>query len=186
VYMHDTYYIVAHIHYVLFMSSIFGIFAGIYFWYPKMFGRKMNEGWGKVHFALTFIAGNCTFFPMHVIGIAGHPRRYADPTLYDWLAPVQPLNIFMTISAMSLGVIQFIFVLNFFISLFRGERVGRNPWQSNSLEWATASPPPHGNFDSTPVTYRGPYEYGALAEGPDFQPQFDPAGASDKPPVHAH
>jgi cytochrome c oxidase subunit 1 len=186
VFFHDTYYIVAHLHYVLFMSSVFGIFGGIYFWYPKMFGRKMNETWGKVHFALTFLFSNATFFPMHIIGLAGHPRRYADPTLYHWLGPVQPLNIFMTVSALLLGLSQLIFLTNFFVSLFRGEKADRNPWHANSLEWSAPSPPPHGNFETIPVVYRGPYEYSALPEGEDYQPQFDPAGATDKEPVHAH
>src|SRR5437667_5701182 len=90
--IHDTYFIVAHLHYVLFASSLFGIFAGIYYWFPKMFGRMMNDGLGKVHFALTFVAGNCTFFPMHIIGVAGHPRRYADPLQSDFLGPLQSLN----------------------------------------------------------------------------------------------
>jgi cytochrome c oxidase subunit 1 len=187
VYFHDTYYIVGHIHYVLFMSSIFGIFGAIYFWFPKMFGRSLNETWGKVHFALTFLLSNATFFPMHIIGIRGHPRRYADPTLYEWLGPIQGLNVFMTICAIALGTVQFIFVANFFWSLFRGQKVGRNPWHANSLEWSAPSPPPHGNFETTPVVYRGPYEYSALPEGEDdYQPQFDPARAGEKAPVPTH
>jgi cytochrome c oxidase subunit 1 len=186
VYFHDTYYIVGHIHYVLFMSSIFGIFGALYFWYPKMFGRKMNEFWGKVHFALTFLFSNATFFPMHIIGLAGHPRRYADSTQYAWLDPVQPLNVFMSISALCLGVTQLIFLANFFISLFKGPKAERNPWHSNTLEWSAPSPPPHGNYETTPVVYRGPYEYAALPEGDDYQPQFDSAGAGEQTPVHAH
>ncbi|MBY0232085.1 MAG: cbb3-type cytochrome c oxidase subunit I, partial [Gemmataceae bacterium] len=120
VYIHDTYFIVAHIHYVLFMSSIFGIFAGIYFWFPKMFGRMMDEGWGKVHFFLTFVLSNCTFYPMHIIGVGGHPRRYFDATIYDTFQHLQPLNVFMSVSAVLLGLAQFIFVANFFWSLFKG------------------------------------------------------------------
>jgi cytochrome c oxidase subunit 1 len=161
VYFHDTYFIVAHIHYVLFMSSVFGIFGGIYYWFPKMFGRLMNERWGKVHFALTFLFSNCTFFPMHIIGIAGHPRRYYDSTLYRFLDNVQPLNQFMTISAFLLGLAQIIFLVNFAWSLFRGARAGANPWHSNTLEWTAPSPPPHGNFLETPIVRRGPYEYGS-------------------------
>src|SRR5438477_1413780 len=99
VFIHDTYFIVAHLHYVLFMSSIFGIFAGIYFWFPKMFGRMMSERWGKVHFALTFIASNCVFYPMHILGVGGHMRRIADPEQYAFLKPFMPINQFMTISA---------------------------------------------------------------------------------------
>src|SRR5262249_21681656 len=99
IYIHDTYFLVAHIHYLLFTSSLFGIFAGIYFWFPKMFGRMMNEKLGKIHFAITFVAANCTFFPMHIIGVAGQPRRYADPLNYEWLRPLASLNQFITISA---------------------------------------------------------------------------------------
>src|SRR5436309_11942789 len=121
IYIHDTYYIVAHIHYVLFMSSVFGIFAGIYYWYPKMFGRMMSDRWGKVHFALTFIFSNCTFYPMHILGVAGHMRRISDPTQYDFLKHLQPLNQFITISAFLLGAAQIVFLVNFFGSLFFGK-----------------------------------------------------------------
>src|SRR5438128_1605268 len=124
--IHDTYFIVAHLHYVLFMSSLFGIFAGIYYWYPKMFGRMMNETWGKVHFTLTFVFSNGLFFPMHIIGVGLHPRRYYDPTHFKFIEHLQGLNIFMTICALALGVSQIIFLANFLISLLRGERVGRN------------------------------------------------------------
>ncbi len=176
VYIHDTYFIVAHIHYVLFMSSIFGIFAGIYFWFPKMFGRMMNETWGKVHFVLTFILANCTFYPMHIIGVGGHPRRYYDITIYDVFQHLQPLNVFMSVSAILLGLAQFIFVANFFYSLIWGPRAERNPWHSNTLEWSAPSPPPHGNFEETPVVYRGPYEYGHPDTEQDYAPQTDAKG----------
>jgi cytochrome c oxidase subunit I len=174
VYFHDTYFIVAHLHYVLFMSSIFGIFAAIYFWYPKMFGRMLNEPWGKVHFAITFIASNCTFYPMHIIGLTGHPRRYYDPTYYKYLEDIQPINQFMTISAIVLGLGQIIFFVNFFGSLFWGKKAERNPWHSNSLEWTAPSPPPHGNFVEEPVVYRGPYEYAVPGLEADYLPQTDP------------
>ncbi len=186
VYFHDTYFIVAHLHYVLFMSSIFGIFAGIYFWYPKMFGRTMNEPLGKVHFALTFILANCTFFPMHIIGIGGHPRRYFDSTMYSTWEHFRLLNQFMTISAILLGFTQFIFVFNFAWSLFRGKIAGRNPWHSNTLEWTAPSPPPHGNFETPPIVRRGPYEYSVPDAQEDYLPQTaeQPAGAPE--PAHAH
>jgi cytochrome c oxidase subunit 1 len=171
VYIHDTYFIVAHLHYVLFMSSIFGIFAGVYYWYPKMFGRLMNETWGKVHFTLTFIFSNCTFYPMHIVGAHGLRRRIFDPTLSAFEGEVQSLNVFMSVSAILLGLTQLIFVVNFLYSLFRGPRAGRNPWHSNTLEWTAPSPPPHGNFETTPVVYRGPYEYGALDVEEDYLPQ---------------
>ncbi len=176
--IHDTYFIVAHLHYVLFMSSLFGIFAAFYFWYPKMFGRMMSEFWGKVHFAGTFIFANAVFFPMHIIGIQGMPRRYYDPTLYETWAPSQPMNEFMSIAAMLLGLVQLVFVLNFVLSLFLGAKAERNPWHSNTLEWTDApSPPPHGNFATTPVVYRGPYEY--AVPGPvDHVPQSQLPAAS--------
>jgi cytochrome c oxidase subunit 1 len=169
--IHDTYFIVAHLHYVLFMSSIFGIFAGVYYWYPKMFGRMMNETLGKVHFTLTFIFSNCLFYPMHIIGTGLHMRRIYDPTAYDFIKPMQPLNQFMSISALLLGVSQLVFLYNFFYSLFRGPVAGRNPWNSNTLEWTTTSPPPHGNFERTPVVYRGAYEYGVPGMEEDHLPQ---------------
>jgi cytochrome c oxidase subunit 1 len=184
VYFHDTYFIVAHIHYVLFMSSVFGIFGGIYYWFPKMFGRLMNERWGKVHFALTFLFSNCTFFPMHIIGIAGHPRRYYDSTLYRFLDNVQPLNQFMTISAFLLGLAQIIFLVNFFWSLFRGARAGANPWHSNTLEWTAPSPPPHGNFVEIPIVRRGPYEYGSPDIEEDYLPQAAPQPSGVPAPAH--
>ena len=186
VYFHDTYFIVAHIHYVLFMSSLFGIFAAIYFWFPKMFGRLMNEPLGKIHFALTFVLANCTFFPMHIIGIGGHPRRYFDSTMYSTWEHFRLLNQFMTISAILLGFAQFIFVFNFAWSLFRGKISGRNPWQSNSLEWTAPSPPPHGNFESVPIVRRGPYEYGVPGVADDFLPQTEPqpSGLPEPAPTH--
>jgi len=184
--IHDTYFIVAHLHYVLFMSSIFGIFGAIYFWFPKMFGRKMSERWGKVHFALTFVFSNCVFFPMHIIGTRLHMRRIADPTYYKFLEPLQPLNQFMTVCALLLGLSQLIFIANFLISLFRGEVAGRNPWHSNSLEWSAPSPPPHGNFETIPVVYRGPYEYSSQVEGDDYLMQTDSTAPQPGTPVAAH
>jgi cytochrome c oxidase subunit 1 len=171
IHIHDTYFIVGHIHYVLFTGSIFAIFAGIYYWFPKMFGRLMNEFWGKVHFFLTFITANLTFFPMHILGVGGLPRRYAA---YDSprLEQFQGLNIFITMSAFTLGVVQLIFVLNFFYSLFFGQKAGRNPWKANTLEWEAPSPPPHGNFEKVPTVYRGPYEYASPDTTDDYLPQW--------------
>jgi cytochrome c oxidase subunit 1 len=178
IFYHDTYFIVAHIHYVLFMSSVFGIFGAITFWYPKMFGRLMNEPLGKVHFFMTFIFSNCTFFPMHIVGLGGLPRRYADHLQYETWQRYDGLNQFMTISAIILGLSQLLFVANFFGSLFFGKKAGRNPWNSNSLEWTAPSPPPHGNFDTPPLVRRGPYEYSLPGVEADFLPQTEvlPAG----------
>lgn len=181
IYFHDTYFIVAHFHYVLFGATLFGVFAGIQFWFPKMFGRMMNDRVAKVHFVLTFIGMNGTFFPMHLLGIAGMPRRYADPYLHGYLEHLLPMNQFMTISAIIMGFAQFLLLGNFFYSIFRGQKAGRNPWGANGLEWSAPSPPGHGNFDVPPVCYRGPYEYSspeAEALGQDFilQTTAPPAG----------
>jgi cytochrome c oxidase subunit 1 len=171
IFIHDTYFIVAHIHYVLFGGSLMAIFAAIYFWFPKMFGRMMNDTWGKIHFALTFIFYNLTFFPMHILGMAGHMRRIYDPTQYEFLQPYQPMNKFITISAILLFVAQLPFIANFFWSLFRGRKAELNPWQDNGLEWTVPSPPPHGNFAVTPTVYRGPYEFSSPGAEADFLPQ---------------
>jgi cytochrome c oxidase subunit I len=177
IFIHDTYFIVGHIHYVLFGGSLFGAFAGLYFWYPKMFGRMMNETWGKVHFWLTFIFFNGVMFPMHILGMRGMQRRIYDYTQYTHLKGLQPMNIFMSFSAFALGVSQLILIVNFFWSLRKGERVGDNPWKSNTLEWQTSSPPPHENFAQIPVVYHGPYEYSVPGMAQDYLPQTQPAPA---------
>jgi cytochrome c oxidase subunit 1 len=172
IYIHDTYYIVAHIHYVVFGGSMFGIFAGIYYWFPKMFGRMLNETLGKIHFWLTLIAFNLTFFPMHILGVAGHMRRIYNPMQYEFLKPMQHWNVLITIGALCLGAAQLVFVFNFFWSLIAGRRASANPWQANTLEWQAPSPPPHGNFPGpVPTVYRGPYEYSSPLVSEDYLPQ---------------
>ncbi len=169
--LHETYFIVAHFHYVLFGGSLFGVFAGLYYWYPKMFGRTMNETLGKIHFMLTFLSFNAVFFPMHILGMQGMLRRYASYTHLDDLAHLQPWNVAITLGALAMFVAQIPFVLNFFGSLFLGQRAVRNPWRANSLEWFAPSPPPHGNFDAQPIVYRGPYEYNDPEATEDYYPQ---------------
>jgi cytochrome c oxidase subunit 1 len=171
IFIHDTYYIVAHIHYVVFGGSMFGIFAAIYYWFPKMFSRMMNDTLGKVHFWGTFVFFNCTFFPMHILGVGGHMRRIYNPLQYEFLQPLQPINIFITISAILLGLSQIPFIINFFWSLFGGRPAERNPWQANTLEWVAPTPTPHGNFDAVPTVYRGPYEYSSPEVQEDYLPQ---------------
>jgi cytochrome c oxidase subunit 1 len=174
IYLHDTYFIVAHLHYVLFGGSLFAIFAGITFWFPKMFGRMMNEPLGKVHFFLTFIFYNLVFFPMHNLGLQGMMRRIYDFTQYEFLQPLQPMNEFISQFAFALIATQVLFVINFFWSIFKGEKASDNPWNSNTLEWTVPSPPPHGNFAQMPTVFRGPYEYSSPESDDDFLPQTTP------------
>jgi cytochrome c oxidase subunit 1 len=179
--IHDTYFIVGHIHYVLFGGSTFGLFAAIYYWYPKMFGRLMDERLGKIHFVLTFLAFNGTFFLMHIVGMHGQPRRYADYTTYEMFRGLVPLNQFMTYSAFVLGLSQLIFAYNFLASLVIGPRAGDNPWHANTLEWATTSPPPYYNFATIPTVYHAPYEYSVPGIENDYLPQTVPRPASAGP-----
>jgi cytochrome c oxidase subunit 1 len=174
--IHDTYFIVAHIHYVLFGGSTFGIFAAVQFWFPKMFGRMMNETLGKVHFFLTFLFFNGTFLLMHIIGMHGHPRRIADPSVYQFLqgAGITGMNQFMTYSAFALGLTQIIFAFNFLYSLVAGPKAPANPWHSNTLEWAAPSPPPHYNFEVIPTVYHAAYEYSVPGVPTDYLPQTEP------------
>ncbi len=186
IYIHDTYFIVAHFHYVLFGATLFGVFAGIQFWFPKMFGRMMNDTAQQVHFGLTFVGFNVTFFPMHLLGVAGMPRRYADPYLHPYLEHLLPMNQVMTWGAILMGFAQFILLANFAISIFYGKRCGKNPWNANGLEWVAPSPPGHGNFEEIPVCYRGPYEYASpLVEDRDFVMQTDVLPAADESPEPA-
>lgn len=174
IYIHDTYFIVAHFHYVIFGATLFGVFGAVVFWFPKMYGRMMNETVGKIHFVLTFIGFNCTFYPMHMLGIAGMPRRYADPYHFPYLEHLLPLNQFMTASAFLMGMAQFLLLGNFFYSMYFGPKCGRNPWHANGLEWSAPSPPGHGNFDVPPIVYHGPYEYGSPVSGDkDYLMQTD-------------
>ena len=183
IYIHDTYYIVAHIHYVLFGGSLFGVFAGITYWFPKMFGRMMNETLGKTHFVLTFIFFNLTFFPMHILGIGGHMRRIYDPTQYEFLQQWEGWNVFITLMAFCLGASQVLLATNFIVSLFAGKKAPRNPWNANSLEWSTPSPPPHGNWgEKIPTVYRGAYEYSVPGMSDDYLPQDRPGEAVPVPP----
>ncbi|GAA4425918.1 cytochrome c oxidase subunit I [Bremerella cremea] len=186
VFIHDTYFIVAHFHYVLFGGTAMAVFGAIYFWFPKMFGRMMNEPLGKLHFLLTFIFLNGTFFTMHILGAAGFPRRLADPYHYETFRPLLPMNQFMTICAILMVASQIFFILNFFYSIFFGPKAGRNPWRANGLEWQAPSPPGHGNFDFQPIVYRGPYEYGTPGASDDFCPQTQPPQEGDAGTAGAH
>jgi cytochrome c oxidase subunit 1 len=185
IYLHDTYFIVAHLHYVLVGGSLFGIFAGITFWYPKMFGRMMNETLGKLHWGVSFIAYNLAFFPMHNLGVQGMMRRIYDPNQYEFLQSLQSTNTFISKSVFVFVSVQVLFAINFFWSMRKGKKAGDNPWDSNGLEWACPSPPPHGNFAEMPIVHRGPYEYSYPGREQDFWPQneapVESFGASTKP-----
>lgn len=180
IHIHDTYYIVGHIHYVLFGASILGVMGAIYFWYPKMFGRHMSEWLGKLHFVLTLVFLNLTFLPMHFLGARGFPRRYAAHNHVEEFAELMPLNQFITYAAFAMGAAQLIFIANFFGSLLFGRKAENNPWQSNTLEWQTSSPPPHGNYEFQPVVARWPYEYSHPSRERDFCPQTDGVVAEEQ------
>ena len=177
IFIHDTYFIVAHFHYVV-AGIIFAMFAAIYFWFPKMFGRMTNHTWGVVHFIGTYVFFNLTFFPMHFLGVGGHMRRIYNPMQYEYLEQFGDMNVFITISAFCLAISQIPFVVNFLWSLFAGEKASENPWEANTLEWTAPSPPPHGNFATTPQVYRGPYEYSSPEVEEDWLPQNRPLGAA--------
>jgi len=186
IYLHDTFYVIGHFHYVVAPGTLFAMFAGVYYWYPKATGRMMSSFWGKMHFWLSIIAINCVFFPMLIQGIAGLNRHLYDPTFYAHGAAIQNLNVIISVASWVLGAAQLIFILNFFLSLKYGKKAGTNPWEATTLEWATPTPPPHGNFLTEPVVYRGPYEYSVPGEDKDYHPQdWAPKGAPAAAPAVA-
>ena len=176
-FVHHTYFIVAHFHYVIFGAIVFSVFAAIYFWYPKMSGRMWNPTLGWIHFWMSFVFFNLTFVPMHNLGLAGMMRRISDPTVYDCLRQVQPLNVVCTIGAIGLGLSTIPFLINMFWSLKYGPKAPANPWNSTTLEWTLDYPIPHGNFAVTPTVYHGPYEYSVPGMERDFLPQNEKAPA---------
>jgi len=176
-FFHDTQFVTGHFHLIMGVAAIFGIFAGTYYWFPKMYGRMMNETLGAIHFWFTFIGVYGIFIPFHLLGMIGHPRRYAEATNFDFLtkAGVQPLHRVITIFALVTAAAQLIFLVNFFWSLFKGPKASDNPWEATTLEWMTATPPPHDNFaGKLPTVYRGPYEYSVPGADKDYSPQTEP------------
>lgn len=179
IHLHDTYYVIGHFHYVVAPGTIFALFAAIYYWFPKVTGRKMNETLGKIHFFGSFVFINGIFMPMFIQGFAGLSRRlfdggasYATETFYH-AAPVIKWNAFISYSAFALALFQIPFIINFVLSIKKGKKVGANPWQATTLEWtATTSPPlSHGNFEKVPEVYRGAYDYSVPGASQDFIPQ---------------
>ena len=173
IYMHDTYFVVAHFHYALIPPVVFGLFAGIYYWYPKMTGRMLNEILGHLHFWPTLVFMNVIFLPLFKVGFMGHHRRIANPTFFEALRTpeVENLQWIATIGAIGMLLAQIPFLVNAAWSFFRGREAGANPWRANTLEWTTPSPPGHGNFAAAPVVYRGPYEYSVPGREDDWLPQ---------------
>ncbi|MEE9161663.1 MAG: cbb3-type cytochrome c oxidase subunit I, partial [Candidatus Neomarinimicrobiota bacterium] len=174
IHLHDTYYVIGHFHYVVAPGTIFALFAGIYHWFPKVTGRRMNETLGKVHFWGSLVAMNGIFMPMFAQGLVGISRRLWDAGAeYQFAAESGVLwtNELMSISAGALLLFQLPFIYNLLTSIRRGEQVSDNPWQATTLEWAAPSPPPHGNFSQPPVVFRAAYEYSVPGEKEDFLPQ---------------
>jgi cytochrome c oxidase subunit 1 len=179
IHLHDTYYVIGHFHYVVAPGTVFALFAGIYYWFPKVTGRRMNELLGKIHFWGSFVCINIVFMPMFIQGLQGVNRRlYDGGQQYAHAQPVLYLNTVMSHAAWALFLFQLPFIFNFFYSIWKGQQVSDNPWEATTLDWAaTPSPPPHGNFLETPRVYRGPYEYSVPGHQRDFIPQHAPEGA---------
>ena len=171
--LHDSYFVVAHFHLVMGSAAIFGMFAGIYHWFPRMYGRMMNNTLGYFHFWITFISAYLVFFPMHFMGLAGVPRRYYQFTLVEDFSVWMDVNKLITVSAIVGGAAQLLFLYNFFVSIFRGKKAEQNPWQSNTLEWTSPIDVRlHGNWPGElPTVYRGPYEYSRPDRELDYFPQ---------------
>ena len=175
IYYHDTYFVVGHFHMIMGVAAIFGIFTGTYYWFPKMFGRMMNETLGKIHFVATFIGVYAIYVPMHLMGLVGHPRRYADLTGVDYLSPLIGMHTFISIAAFLTVAAQLIFIFNLFWSMARGAKAPENPWEATTLEWTIPSPPPHDNFAGKhPQVYHGPYEYSVPGAATDYIMQNSP------------
>src|SRR5216110_2048153 len=173
--LHDTYFVPGHFHLIMGVASIFGIFAATYYWFPKMFGRMMNEPLAKLHFWLTFVGAYAIFMPMHYYGMSAGLRRYSQSTEVAYILKLLPIQRFITIAAFITIASQFIFVINLFWSMFKGAKASDNPWEATTLEWITATPPPHDNFGGrTPVVNNGPYEYSVPGTPRDFVMQTDP------------
>jgi cytochrome c oxidase subunit 1 len=179
--VHDTYFVVAHFHIVMGLSAIFGMFAGVYHWFPKMYGRMMNKSMGYAHFWLTFITAYGVFFPMHFLGMAGLPRRYYSNTAFPMFDNLADINVLITYFAIIGGIAQLIFIFNFFYSIWRGPKASQNPWRANSLEWTTPVEHLHGNWPGDiPVVHRWAYDYSKPGYDEDFVPQNVPLAEGEE------
>jgi len=179
--VHDTYFVVAHFHIVMGLSAIYGMFAGVYHWFPKMYGRMMNKSMGYAHFWLTFITAYGVFFPMHFLGMAGLPRRYYSNTAFPMFDNLADINVLITYFAIIGGAAQLIFIFNFFYSIWRGPKAKQNPWRGNSLEWTTPVEHMHGNWPGDiPVVHRWAYDYSKPGAEEDFVPQNVPLAEGEE------
>ena len=179
--VHDTYFVVAHFHIVMGLSAIFGMFAGVYHWFPKMYGRMMNKSLGYTHFWLTFITAYGVFFPMHFLGMAGLPRRYYSNTAFPMFDNLADINVLITYFAIIGGIAQLIFIFNFFYSMYRGPKAVQKPWRGNSLEWTTPVEHLHGNWPgSVPEVHRWAYDYSKPGAEEDFVPQNVPLAEGEE------
>jgi cytochrome c oxidase subunit I len=170
--LHDTYYVIGHFHYIVAPGTLFALFAGIYYWFPKVTGRQMHVGLGRIHFWLSFIAMNGIFLPMFMQGLAGVNRRlYDGGRTYTSFAGMDGSFVLQAWAAGLLGVAQLFFLVNLVLSLRRAKTGTENPWDATTLEWSTTSPPPHDNFAETPTVHRGPYDYSPRGSSTDFEPQ---------------
>ena len=180
IHLHDTYFVIAHFHIVMGVSAFFGMFAGIYHWFPKMFGRYMNNTLGYIHFWITLVGAYCIFWPMHYEGFAGMPRRYYDYSTWESFKQFGGLNQFITVVTIIVFLTQLLFVANYLYSMFRGKKVTEmNPWKSNTLEWTTPINPGHGNWPGEiPEVHRWAYDYSK--DGVDYVPQTTPVGPNEQ------
>ena len=173
--VHDTMFVVAHFHIVMGLSAIFGMFAGVYHWYPRMYGRMMNKRMGYLHFWITFISAYGVFFPMHFLGLAGLPRRYFTNAEFPMFDELQDINLIITVFALLGGIVQLVFLFNFFYSMWRGAKAPQNPWRANTLEWTAPVAHIHGNWPGEiPEVHRWPYDYSKPGHDEDFVPQNVP------------
>ena len=173
--VHDTYFVVGHFHIVMGLSAIYGMYAGVYHWFPKMYGRMMNKGLGYLHFWGTFICAYGVFFPMHFLGLAGLPRRYYQNSSFPMFDGLADINAVITFFALAGAVFQFIFIFNFFYSIFKGTKASKNPWQANTLEWTTPVERIHGNWPGElPTVHRWAYDYSKPGADKDFILQTEP------------
>ena len=183
--VHDTYFVVAHFHLVMGISALYGLFAGVYHWFPRLYGRMMNKSLGYIHFWITAIGAYGIFFPMHFVGMAGLPRRYYTNTAFPYFDDLADINVLITVFALIAGLAQLVFLFNFFYSMYYGKKAEQNPWKSNTLEWTAPVEHMHGNWPGKiPQVFRWAYDYSKPGKEEDFVPQSVPIAQGEKITEH--